>query len=52
MTDQDYEVILKMEKYGGNFVQSLAICFQRADWVNFKKLKDTFSEYWKQYEEM
>lgn len=52
MTDQEYEVILKMEKYGGNFVQALTMCFRRADQKNFKKLKDAFSEYWKQYEEM
>lgn len=52
MTDQEFEIILKMEKYGGSFVQALAVCFQRADWVNFNKLKETFSEYWKQYEEM
>ena len=41
-----------MRKYGGSFVESLSICFRLADSENFKKLKEAFSEYWKQYEEM
>jgi hypothetical protein len=36
----------------GSFVQALAVCFHRADPINFLKLKHTFHEYWDQYEEM
>lgn len=50
MTDKELNVVKKMEKYGGSFVQALAICFYRADYINFEKLKTTFSEYWNQYE--
>ena len=52
MTDQEFRVLEKMQMYGGSFVKALANCFHKADNTNFKKLKDTFSEYWKQYEEM
>jgi pyruvate/2-oxoacid:ferredoxin oxidoreductase beta subunit len=52
MTDQEYNVIEEMETYGGSFVKCLAMCFYKADEDNFKKLKDAFPEYWKQYEEM
>lgn len=52
MTDQDYKVVEAMEKYGGSFVQALAVCFRRADANNLQKLKTTFAEYWQQYTEM
>ena len=50
MTEQEFEVVEKMAKYGGSFVKALSECFHHADCINFKKLKETFSEYWKQYE--
>jgi pyruvate/2-oxoacid:ferredoxin oxidoreductase beta subunit len=52
MTDEEFEVVEAMSKYGGSFVQALAECFHRADSNNFEKLKNAFPEYWKQYEEM
>ena len=52
MTDADMDVVDAMEKYGGSFVQALAVCFRRADPVNLAKLKETFAEYWQQYTEM
>ena len=52
MTDKDYKVIAAMEKFGGSFVKALAFAFHRADSTNFKKLKDTFPEYWKEYSKM
>ena len=52
MTDQDMKVVETMEKYGGSFVQALAVCFRRADQFNLAKLKEAFPEYWKQYTEM
>lgn len=45
-------VISAMHMYGGSFVKSLSDCFRHADVQNFQKLKDTFPEYWKQYDEM
>lgn len=52
LTDKDHEVIEAMERYGGSFVQALAVCFRRADANNLKKLKETFAEYWDQYKHM
>ena len=51
MNDQEYGVVERMGKYGGSFVKALAECFRMADPINFKKLKSTFIEYWKHYEE-
>ena len=50
MNEQEFEVVDEMNKYGGSFVKALAQCFYLADVNNFKKLKETFSEYWSQYE--
>ncbi len=52
MNEQEFEVVEKMAKFGGSFVQALAQCFYRADHQNFIKLKTTFSEYWEEYEKM
>lgn len=52
MSEADMKVVEAMEKYGGSFVQALAVCFRRADANNLAKLKATFSEYWEQYTEM
>lgn len=50
MSDQDFKVIDQMEKCGGSFVKALAVCFRRADHINFEKLRTVFPEYWNQYE--
>ena len=52
MTDEEMIVVDAMAKFGGSFVKSLAECFYRADPINFKKLKDTFPEYWEEYQKM
>jgi len=52
MSDEQLKVVKAMEKYGGSFVQALAVCFYRADQDNFHKLKQTFSEYWSKYEKV
>lgn len=52
MSEQEYNTIETMEKYGGSFVKSLANCFRMADRNNFLKLKNAFSVYWEQYEQM
>ena len=49
MTDQECQVVDKMEKYGGSFVKALAAAFWRADRNNFDKLKNAFPEYWDEY---
>ncbi len=49
-TEQDYKIVEAMEKYGGSFVKALAVCLQKADLINFSKLRNTFSNYWEEYE--
>ena len=49
MTELDYKVINAMSKYGGSFVQSLAICAMRADANNLAKIKATWPDYWQEY---
>lgn len=52
MTEQEFEIIETMRKYGGGFVQALAECFMRADHINFAKLRLAFDNYWTQYKDM
>ncbi len=52
MNDLDLDVIEAMEKYGGSFVQALAVAASRADADNLAKIKATWPEYWKQYTDM
>ncbi len=52
ISEKDCKIIDAMEKYGGSFVKQLAVLFRLADHINFEKLKNTFSEYWDQYEKM
>ena len=49
-SDDDFKIIENMEKYGGSFVKSLAVCLQKADSVNYLKLKRTFINYFLEYE--
>lgn len=49
MTHEDFEILLRMDKYGGSFVRALAEAAQHADPVNFQKLKTTFADYWEDY---
>lgn len=42
-------MIEAMEKYGGSFVKALAAMLWQADPVNYKKLAETFPEYFKEY---
>lgn len=51
MNEQDYKTVEMMEKYGGSFVKTLAELARRADNVNLAKIKSTWSEYWKEYED-
>lgn len=49
MTDEEFDTIDNMTKFGGSFVKALAECFTHADPINFKILKEAFPRYWKQY---
>lgn len=49
MTEQDYKVTKMMHKYGGSFVQSLAVCVERADCKNLAKIKATWPDIWEMY---
>lgn len=52
MNEHDLKVIEAMERYGGSFVVTLAQLARRADRTNLAKIKQTWPEYWAQYEEM
>ena len=47
---EDHEILDRMEKYGGSFVQALANAMRKADLTNMKILKDNFRTYWNKYE--
>lgn len=49
--DEKLTMISRMQKYGGSFVQALAVCFVRADHINTLKLSEAFPEYVRQYTE-
>ena len=48
-TPTDAEVIRAMRKFGGSFVQALAIAARSADPENMRRLKEAWPEYWMQY---
>ena len=50
MTEKEITIVDKMAKYGGSFVKALAECFYRADPNNFNRLRETFNDYWIEYE--
>jgi len=50
--EKKYAMLDAMDKYGGPFVKALAECIRRADYVNYEKLKSTFSGYFLRYELM
>lgn len=49
MEDDEFDIVARMDRYGGNFVKGLARCFYCADRPNFLKLKAAFPEYWEEY---
>lgn len=51
MSEQDYWTLEAMEKYGGSFVRALGMAGFHADAINLQKIKDTWPEYWSDYEE-
>lgn len=48
--NQDYWTIRAMQKHGGSFVQALGTAAERADDSNLSKIKETWPEYWSEYE--
>ena len=48
----DFEIVRTMHIYGGHFIRILADLCDRADPVNFAKIKATWPEYWQEYAEM
>ena len=51
MNEEEFEIVEKMEKYGGSFVKALAECFYRADRHNIDRLKLAFPDYWEEYKD-
>jgi hypothetical protein len=47
--DEVYQMIFRMEKYGGSFVKALAEAFKVADPTNRQKLIDAFPNYVNEY---
>lgn len=52
MNDEDIAVVEAMEEYGGSFVKALAAAARVADHKNLLLIKLTWSDYWRNYEEM
>lgn len=52
MNPEERRTVEAMQFRGGSFVQALSQCFILADPDNFKKLKETFNEYWKEYSDI
>ena len=48
----EYEILEAMTRYGGSFVQQLAVLYRLADMNNKAKLATTFREYFVKYDEM
>lgn len=47
-----WEIIETMERYGGGFVQQLALLYRHADPENQRKLEEAFRNYFTKYDEM
>lgn len=51
MNDRDSWTLNAMTTYGGSFVKALVNLATHADPINLAKIKATWPEYWKDYEE-
>ena len=49
-TEYDYLILDAMSQYGGSFVKQLSNLARVADATNFSKIKDTFANYWEEYD--
>lgn len=56
MTEEELELELAtveaMRQYGGSFVQALAAAYAIADMPNQALIRQTWPDYWKQYQAM
>lgn len=52
MDIKDYWTVRAMMQFGGSFIKGLAVCVQSASRDNLKKIKDTWPEYMRDYEEI
>lgn len=48
--EEVFRITENMIKYGGSFVKNLGKTLGNADPINQKKIKETWPEYWKQYD--
>jgi len=48
----DQETAEAMIRYGGNFVRALADLYRQADDENRARIKATWSEYWRKYDDI
>lgn len=51
MNDRDMWTVDAMEAQGGSFVKALGNAARHADTQNLQKIKETWPEYWADYEE-
>ncbi len=47
--EKDDKIVEAMEIYGGSFVKALAVCLQKADLINYSKLRNHFRNYFNEY---
>ena len=52
MKHEDWRVLQAMHTYGGGFVRKLADAAFSADEENLRRLKATWPEYWREYEQL
>lgn len=52
MEEKDIWTCDAMEKWGGSFVKKLGELARRADSSNLQKIKETWKEYWLEYEKL
>lgn len=50
MNDRDMWTVDAMEEVGGSFIKKLGALARTADAFNLQKIKDTWPEYWEDYE--
>ena len=50
--DELVTVYNAMMKYGGSFIRSLGRALMSADWINQRKIKNTWNEDWDKYKKM
>ncbi len=48
---EHHETLDAMERFGGGFVQALAVAWRKADALNHAKLHRAFGHYYRQYQE-